>query len=418
MKNASPIGIWNAAHSSSESAKSSSHTVRLPTGRYSASPERSAQHVSQTQRIRRSSRCSRCRCVVGDAERAQLALLVVRRAAAAGGGALGRAEPAEAGDEARPDLLHATATRTVSPSRSSGTGSSCSPSSSRSGPRAAGRTARAHVGQVSVPPLSIAVVERARRTPAQRVAVGEQVAGDVGDHQRRPRTVDRAGRRGGRSSACQPLTGAPPPRHRQLERAERAARAARRRPRPRAPRGRARSPRSACSIASSSVDADAAQPWQRPSSRSRATPSSIPSSSTLPPWDSMYGRTLSSASCTRVSSGTGIEAVDQQQAGDDPVLGEPRAQRLRAVLGDRVEDPLEPLAVELHQRAGELLARRAEVADRSSCAVSSSTRATRASGRALSTAPSACAPPSAPCPCRCTCARRTAGTGRTSGPPA
>ena len=79
----------------------------------------------------------------------------------------------------------------------------------------------------------------------------------------------------------------------------------------------------------------------------------------------MYGRTLSSASCTRSSSGTGIEVVDQHQAGHDPVLGQPLAQRLRAVLGDRLEDALEPLAVEAHQRARELLARaRERVADR------------------------------------------------------
>ena len=62
---------------------------------------------------------------------------------------------------------------------------------------------------------------------------------------------------------------------------------------------------SARSIASSIVLCDAAQPLHDPSRRSRAMPSSIPSSSTLPPWESMYGRTLSSAACTRVSRLTG-----------------------------------------------------------------------------------------------------------------
>ena len=33
MKNARPIGIWNAAHSSSESSNGSSHSVREPVGR-------------------------------------------------------------------------------------------------------------------------------------------------------------------------------------------------------------------------------------------------------------------------------------------------------------------------------------------------------------------------------------------------
>ena len=44
---------------------------------------------------------------------------------------------------------------------------------------------------------------------------------------------------------------------------------------------------SACLIASSSVARDAAQPLQLPCRTSLATPSSIPISSTLPPWDSM-----------------------------------------------------------------------------------------------------------------------------------
>ena len=54
MKNASPIGIRNCAQISSGSLKSSSHSVRLPVGRNSASPERSAQQLSQTQTIWRS----------------------------------------------------------------------------------------------------------------------------------------------------------------------------------------------------------------------------------------------------------------------------------------------------------------------------------------------------------------------------
>ena len=50
-----------------------------------------------------------------------------------------------------------------------------------------------------------------------------------------------------------------------------------------------------------------------------------------------------------------VEVVDQHQAGHDPVLGQLRAQRLRAVLGDRLEDARQALPVEVHERARELL---------------------------------------------------------------
>src|SRR6476646_2005034 len=65
---------------------------------------------------------------------------------------------------------------------------------------------------------------------------------------------------------------------------------------------------SACLMASSSVTADAEQSEQLPSRRSRATPSDSDSSSTLPPCDSMYGRTCSSAWLTRSASGTGCRS--------------------------------------------------------------------------------------------------------------
>ena len=54
MKNARPIGIRNCAQSSSGSSKSSSQSVRLPVGRNSGSPERSAQQLSHTHTIWRS----------------------------------------------------------------------------------------------------------------------------------------------------------------------------------------------------------------------------------------------------------------------------------------------------------------------------------------------------------------------------
>ena len=65
MKKASPIGTSSRAQSSSGSSKPSSQTTRLPVGRSSGSPERCAQQVAQTQRIRRSPRCSRCSCSAG-----------------------------------------------------------------------------------------------------------------------------------------------------------------------------------------------------------------------------------------------------------------------------------------------------------------------------------------------------------------
>ena len=81
-------------------------------------------------------------------ERAQLALLVRvrRRRRRGGGGSAGRSRRRLL-DEARPDLLHATATRTLSPSRSSGTGLSCSPSSLGAARRAAGRTSARRSGR-------------------------------------------------------------------------------------------------------------------------------------------------------------------------------------------------------------------------------------------------------------------------------
>ena len=194
-----------------------------------------------------------------------------------------------------------TATRTVSPSRSSGTGLSCSPSSPR--PARGRSNRRAQVGQISVPPLR-SPWSSAPPHPAQRLryasrspatlAISERPGG--GDPLRAPRST---------SSACQPLTGPPPPAIGSSKVPIAGGAGGSTTPSTSIPSRSGAVARRACSTASSSVDADAAQPWHDPSSRSFATPSSIPSSSTLPPCDSMYGRTLSSASCTRSSSGTG-----------------------------------------------------------------------------------------------------------------
>ena len=51
-----------------------------------------------------------------------------------------------------------------------------------------------------------------------------------------------------------------------------------------------------------------------------------------------------------------VQPVHEQDARDRAVVEQPRLQRVGALVGDGVHDPLERLAVELHQRAGELLA--------------------------------------------------------------
>ena len=58
-----------------------------------------------------------------------------------------------------------------------------------------------------------------------------------------------------------------------------------------------------------------------------------------------------------------VEPVHQHQAGDDAVVDEAAPERIRALLVDGREDPLQPLAVQLHQRRGELLAGRPELSD-------------------------------------------------------
>ena len=86
--------------------------------------------------------------------------------------------------------------------------------------------------------------------------------------------------------------------------------------------------------------------------RPRAT-----SSSTLPPWDSMYGRTESSASCTRCSSGTGCRSWISSSVATSGSSASEAASRSPSGAGleQRADDPLEPVAVHLHDRGHELL---------------------------------------------------------------
>ena len=175
----------------------------------------------------------------------------------------------------------------------------------RAGPRsepsarpARGRSKpRPQRAQVRISPLSVASPRLASQ-PGARAAIGQQRAVDVGDDElgaaqrHRPQLAGRdlAGRverhprrrRGGRGRVA---VG-----HLDLQQPGRrpgALAGARRRPRPRGPARSGAASSIASLIASSSVAADAGQPLQWPSRRSRATPSSMPSSSTSPPWDSM-----------------------------------------------------------------------------------------------------------------------------------
>src|SRR5277367_1197099 len=115
-----------------------------------------------------------------------------------------------------------------------------------------------------------------------------------------------------------------------------------------------------------------------------------------------------------------VEPVDEHEAGDHAVLDEQVAHLGGTALRqlERGKDPLEPLAVELHDRSDELVGHRAPLeilellellGERLDALDERAGGVDRHHG--LSSSRSACAPPCAPCPCR-TCAPRRAGTGR------
>ncbi len=114
---------------------------------------------------------------------------------------------------------------------------------------------------------------------------------------------------------------------------------------------------SACLIASSSVTDDAEQSEQLPRRWIRATPCSSDSSSTLPPCDSMYGRTESSAACTRCSSGTGCRSWISSSVATSPSSASEAAIRSPSgpASSSARDDPLQAGAVHLHDRRDELL---------------------------------------------------------------
>ena len=207
---------------------------------------------------------------------------------------------------------------------------------------------------------------------------------------------------------------------------------------------------SACLIASSSVDAEAGQVSQLPSRRDPGD-----AVLDLQQLDVAAVATPCRGGRCRAPRPPGlerhrVEVVDQHQAGDKPVVW--RAARSSSApaspgVDERGEDPLQALAVELEHAPHQLLGarrgppgRRAARAARSApgrgrpappgaararpprrrsfrCVDSAMPTCSLPSSR-LSTSPWACAGPCAPCRRRRTCGRRTAGTGRSSAPPA
>ena len=134
--------------------------------------------------------------------------------------------------------------------------------------------------------------------------------------------------------------------------------------------------------------------------------------------------------------GDRVEPVDQEQAGDDAVLGEPLADggaRLAGVVDDR-EDPLEPVPVDAEDGgeqvvgdpAGDRVVDPLELGDQllepGRRMVPGPALRPRIGGRhapvalPATTCRSGCASPCAPCPSPRTCAPHKAGTGRSCGP--
>ena len=195
---------------------------------------------------------------------------------------------------------------------------------------------------------------------------------------------------------------------------------------PAAPRPRRRSPSTSgaalwidSSTASLSVTAEDGQPLQLPCSCSRTTPSSTPSSSTLPPCVSRYGRTSSSAPRTRASSGTGCSPCSSSRWATSSSSPSAAASSPSSALGD-----VGRRSARAPRRRGRAAPARAPARSRARPRRGAARPARAAPRRATSVATalirarrtSVSAPGAASCPCRGTCARRTAGTGRTSGP--
>ena len=189
---------------------------------------------------------------------------------------------------------------------------------------------------------------------------------------------------------------------------------------------------SACLIASSSVAEEAGQPSQLPERRIRALPSSIPTArrcrratpctggrSRAPPAPAPRGRPGRGR-----GSASGWPRRRRRRAGRAarPSPRPPRRGRRRSSAAPRRRGRGRRRSAP--RRCGERADRRsargspsAPGSARSALRVEPS-RCSPSALLRLSTSPSGCASPCGPCRRRCTCARRTAGTDRSSAPPA
>src|SRR5262249_4336199 len=111
------------------------------------------------------------------------------------------------------------------------------------------------------------------------------------------------------------------------------------------------------SIASRTVTVEEGQPWQVPSSRSRATPSLTPRYCTPPACEPRYGRTRSSARWIRASTSSGGSPCSNNR----PSTRGPAASRAtmarppRALPGQGGHDGRQAVPVHADQHADELL---------------------------------------------------------------
>ena len=201
--------------------------------------------------------------IVGDAEAAQVAVLVRLRLRRRLGSAGEPAQPRDrlralaAGDrgvEIQAAVHGDRATRTTSPSRNSGTGSSWRPSESSERPARGRKKLRLHAGAGQRAGAELAPAQRGAAGRAA-VAVGQQRALDVGHHERHARHL-------GGHELLGPGRGLEREPGRLLQHVEHRSRRApprpRTRPRPPCPRGRAPPPRA---------------PGARPARASRTRPS-------------------------------------------------------------------------------------------------------------------------------------------------
>ena len=173
-KNARPIGIWNSAHSSSDS---SSPRATPCASRSAGSARRPSGPTSTSGRRRRSAaprgRAGACGPRPARAGTARSAARPPTAARLCGGRTKRRRPATSAGS------ITATATRTRPSPRSSGTGGICSASSSGERPARRSSKRRSHDGQVSSPPGVIGGRVEPRPAPRARVAVGQQRAAHV-----------------------------------------------------------------------------------------------------------------------------------------------------------------------------------------------------------------------------------------------